>query len=157
MNRIQSKNHRIGTYEIKKISLSYFDDKNVSKTMDMRDQLLDIIANYKKEVILITTEKRFFVKHIVLIFFQSKQLFCQAYCFNFQTNQDSFFCQCIKILSDFWLGIVNLKNARHLKKISEDLMSIACFPKRWCNFCMSEDEKKEIEPIFTETFCHTKT
>ena len=27
MNRIQSKNHRIGTYEIKKISLSYFDDK----------------------------------------------------------------------------------------------------------------------------------
>ena len=27
MNRIQSKNHRIGTYEINKISLSYFDDK----------------------------------------------------------------------------------------------------------------------------------
>ena len=27
MNRIQSKNHRIGTYEINKISLSCFDDK----------------------------------------------------------------------------------------------------------------------------------
>ena len=27
MNRIQCKNHRIGTYEIKKFSLSYFDDK----------------------------------------------------------------------------------------------------------------------------------
>ena len=27
MNRIQSKDHRIGTYEIKKISLSCFDDK----------------------------------------------------------------------------------------------------------------------------------
>ena len=27
MNRIQSKDHRIGTYEINKISLSYFDDK----------------------------------------------------------------------------------------------------------------------------------
>ena len=26
MNRIQSKNHRIGTYEINKISQSYFDD-----------------------------------------------------------------------------------------------------------------------------------
>ena len=26
MNRIQSKNYRIGTYEINKISLSYFDD-----------------------------------------------------------------------------------------------------------------------------------
>ena len=27
MNRTQSKNHRIGTYEITKISLSCFDDK----------------------------------------------------------------------------------------------------------------------------------
>ena len=27
MNRIQSKNHRIGTYEINKISLPCFDDK----------------------------------------------------------------------------------------------------------------------------------
>ena len=27
LNRIQSKDHRIGTYEINKISLSYFDDK----------------------------------------------------------------------------------------------------------------------------------
>ena len=27
MNRIQSKDHRIGTYEITKISLSYFGDK----------------------------------------------------------------------------------------------------------------------------------
>ena len=27
MSRIQSKNHRIGTYEINKISLSWFDDK----------------------------------------------------------------------------------------------------------------------------------
>ena len=27
MNRIQSKDHRIGTYEINKISLSYFHDK----------------------------------------------------------------------------------------------------------------------------------
>ena len=23
-------------------------------------------------------------------------------------------------------------------------------PNRWWNFCMSKDEKKEIEPIFTE-------
>ena len=29
-------------------------------------------------------------------------------------------------------------------------MPIAWPPKRWWNFCMSEDEKKEIEPIFTE-------
>ena len=27
MNRIQSKNHKIGTYEISNIDFSYFDDK----------------------------------------------------------------------------------------------------------------------------------
>ena len=54
-------------------------------------------------------------------------------------------------LSDFWLGILNLKNAKNLKqKISEELMPIAWHPKRRWNFCMSEDEKKEVEPIFTE-------
>ena len=38
MNRIQSKNHGIGTYEINKISFSCFDEKkNISKTMDMMD------------------------------------------------------------------------------------------------------------------------
>ena len=29
-------------------------------------------------------------------------------------------------------------------------MPITWHPKRWWNLCMSEDEKKEIEPIFTE-------
>ena len=29
-------------------------------------------------------------------------------------------------------------------------MPIAWDSKRWWNFCMSEDEKKEIELIFTE-------
>ena len=32
----------------------------------------------------------------------------------------------------------------------EELLAIAWHPKRWWSFCMSEDEKKEIEPIFTE-------
>ena len=49
-----------------------------------------------------------------------------------------------------WSGLVNLKNAKHLKKISKVLMPIAQHPKRWQNFCISEDEKKELEPIFTE-------
>ena len=34
--------------------------------------------------------------------------------------------------------------------ISEEFMAIAWHPKRWWNFCMSENEKKEIKPIFTE-------
>ena len=29
-------------------------------------------------------------------------------------------------------------------------MPIVWHPKKWENFCMSEDEKKEIETIFTE-------
>ena len=29
-------------------------------------------------------------------------------------------------------------------------MSIALHPKKWWNFCMSEDEKKEIDTIFAE-------
>ena len=53
-------------------------------------------------------------------------------------------------VSDFWLDVVNLKNAKQLKKISKELMPIAWDPKRWWNFCMKEDEVTEIEPIFTE-------
>ena len=44
----------------------------------------------------------------------------------------------------------NFKKRKILqKKISEELMSIAWHPRRWWNFFMSEDEKKEIESIFT--------
>ena len=35
MNRIQSKDYRIGTYGNNKTSFSCFDDKYISKTMDM--------------------------------------------------------------------------------------------------------------------------
>ena len=56
----------------------------------------------------------------------------------------------LKILSDFLLGILNLKNAKDLKNISEELMPTAWHPKRRWDFCMSEDEEKEIEPVFTE-------
>ena len=56
----------------------------------------------------------------------------------------------MKILSDFWLDILNLKNAKQLKKSNEELMHIACHPRRWWNFCMSEDEKGKIELVFIE-------
>ena len=39
----------------------------------------------------------------------------------------------LSFLSGFWLRIVNLKNAKHLKKISEELMPRAWHPKRWWN------------------------
>ena len=30
-----------------------------------------------------------------------------------------------------------------------NLKNVAWHPKRWWNFCMSEDENKEVEPILT--------
>ena len=53
-------------------------------------------------------------------------------------------------MSDFWLRVVNFKNAKHFKKISKKLMPVAWHPKRWWDFCMTEHEKKEIEPILIE-------
>ena len=29
-------------------------------------------------------------------------------------------------------------------------MPAACHPTRWRNWCMSENEKKQIDPIFTD-------
>ena len=36
------------------------------------------------------------------------------------------------------------------EELNEELIPIAWHPKRRWNHCMSEDEKKEIEPIFTD-------
>ena len=57
-------------------------------------------------------------------------------------------------LSEFRFGTLNLKNAKNLKKkkINEELIPIVWHPKRWWNFRMSEDNEKEIEPIFTGCF-----
>ena len=75
--------------------------------------------------------KNFFVKHIVLIFWSNQDtFFCKAYYFNFFPSQNSTFFQSIKILSNVWLGIENLKNAKHLKTLSEELMPIAWHLKR---------------------------
>ena len=45
-------------------------------------------------------------------------------------------------MSDFWLGELTLKNTEHLKKDK----------RRWWNFCISDDDKKDIEPIFIEKY-----
>ena len=36
------------------------------------------------------------------------------------------------------------------KELNEELIRIASHPNRWWSFCVSEDEKKEINPIFIE-------
>ena len=61
-------------------------------------------------------------------------------------------------MSDFWLAILNLKNAKHLKKTSEEFIPIEWHPKRWWNFCASENEKKENRFLLSNAFnqCHTQ-
>ena len=51
-------------------------------------------------------------------------------------------------LSDIWLAILNLKNEKDLKKLNEELMAVAWHPNRQYEWCMSEDDKNEIDPIF---------
>ena len=50
-------------------------------------------------------------------------------------------------LSDFWLDILNLKNAKNLNKmIREELMLIdgaIILPERWWNFWMKKTRKKK--------------
>ena len=46
---------------------------------------------------------------------------------------------------------IKFEKRKDLKReLSEDLRSIAWHSKRWWNFSVSEDEKKEIKPIFTD-------
>ena len=54
----------------------------------------------------------------------------------------------------FWLGILNLKKHKALKKeLNEELMHTAWFLRKWWNFCMSEDQKKEIKQfLLSNTF-----
>ena len=89
MNGIQSKDHRIGTYEINKISLSCFDDKIYIQINGYDGLALGYPSLLKNS----------YLNNFL------KKLFFQAYYFNFQSNQESFF---VKML--------NLKNAKHFKK-----------------------------------------
>ena len=55
------------------------------------------------------------------------------------------------ILIRFWAWYVKFEKRKALKeKIKEELMTIGWHPKRWWNFSVPEDEKKEIDPIIIE-------
>ena len=36
------------------------------------------------------------------------------------------------------------------KELSEELMTVSWHPNRWWDWCVSEEGKKEIDPIFFE-------
>ena len=51
-------------------------------------------------------------------------------------------------MADFWLGILNLKNIKHVKKeLNEKLIPVAWHPKGCQDWCMPENRKKEIETM----------
>ena len=57
------------------------------------------------------------------------------------------------LLSDFWLGILHLKNVRYLKKeLNEELIPVAWHPNKLRDWCVSDFDKKEIDPMFIEEF-----
>ena len=83
MNNIQSKDHRIRTYEINKVSLSYFYDKIYIQNNKCDRLALVIRVNYKNTVTLMTIQKSFFVKHIILMFPLVRTAFLPSKSFKF--------------------------------------------------------------------------
>ena len=95
INNIQSKDHNIETYEINKTSLPCFDDK-----MNVMDQLLVIEDNRKKRLLYLNNYYKKIFCQANCFNFQSNlsgQLVCQANYFNCKTNQDSFLASHIKL------------------------------------------------------------
>ena len=42
---------------------------------------------------------------------------------------------------DLRLGVIDLNNAKQLKKVKQKLMSVAWHPTRWLDCCVAEDGK----------------
>ena len=126
INRVQSKDHRIRTYEINKISLFCFGDKIYIQN----NGWMWWISSWLPELIIKNSS---FSNY-------SKKLFYQENCFNFQSNQDGFFVKNFKF--------EKLKTLK--KELNEELMAIAQHPKKWWKFRLSEDVEKETESIFRE-------
>ena len=55
----------------------------------------------------------------------------------------------MKIILLVWY--IKFENREELKKeLSEELRPVARHPNRWWDWCMSENEKEEIDPMFIE-------
>ena len=66
MNIIQSKDHRIGTYDVNKILLSCFDDK-IYIQIYRYDGLAFNFYNWLQKTVILITIQNFLVNHIILI------------------------------------------------------------------------------------------
>ena len=55
------------------------------------------------------------------------------------------------IRRDFCVKHIKFEKRKELKKeLSEELMLVAWHSNRWWDWCMSEEKKKEIDPMFIE-------
>ena len=55
------------------------------------------------------------------------------------------------IRRDFFVKHIKFEKRKELKKeLSEELMLVAWHSNRWWDWCMSEEKKKEIDPMFIE-------
>ena len=66
VNIIQSKDHRIGTYDVNKILLSCFDDK-IYIQIYRYDGLAFKFYNWLQKTVILITIQNFLVNHIILI------------------------------------------------------------------------------------------
>ena len=66
MSKIQSRDHRLRTYEINKISWPSFDGKIYIRKMEMTDYFSNIRVNYKKNNYLDNYSKKAFLASILL-------------------------------------------------------------------------------------------
>ena len=54
-------------------------------------------------------------------------------------------------MSNLWLDVININNVKDAKKsISKELTTLAWNSTGWLDWCMPENERKEIEPSFTD-------
>ena len=55
------------------------------------------------------------------------------------------------IRRDFFVKHIKFEKRKELKKeLSEELMLVAWHSNRWWDWCISEEKKKEIDPMFIE-------
>ena len=67
--------------------------------------------------------------------------------FIFKYNQDSFRLQAKQ--DSFFVKHTQFDKRKALQKqLNEELIPVAWHPNKWLDYSMSEDQKKEIEPIF---------
>ena len=148
MNRTQSKDHRVITYEINKRFIVLFYWQNIYSK-----HLIWWMSSWLSEQIR---------KTVILITIFKKSLSCQAICFNFQSNQDSFFLSSIfsvvktaflpvyKNIIRFLAWHIKFEKRKSLKRDKWRINVNSVRFWKMVEFCMSQGEKKETEPIFTE-------